>query len=430
MCWKLWESKRTHQGARHRNRKPSHGGAPPPDDSSQEASSSCTSGMFSSKDPFSTSSTTGSSVAKNMLAKDILKHGPLFYKRSEIAAATLNFSASQQIGSSAWKGMLRDSCVAIVRKPGVAKNFHKLLRSVHALHHSNLAKVMGGCPTADCIFVVYEFVDGIDLQACLYNALVPGYTVLSTWRSRMQVALDVAKGLEYAHQHTVSHLAHKYLTTSNVLLTKETLRAKLALVGMAALTGEVVVTEVIPHKEALSHTTLNKDVDAHKLQEGEVSDRKRKLEFARSVKIKGTQGYMPPEYLNSGAISQKYDVFTYGIVLLELLKGQEAGTHGGSGQKKKMYGALIVDEVRSLVENTNGMRGRLRLWMDLRLKDSYPVEDAVKVVFLALSCVNENPQKRPLMSEIALQMTFFLDSAETWERQRSTMTESGTLQGR
>ncbi|MCO5558797.1 hypothetical protein L7F22_012384 [Adiantum nelumboides] len=384
------------------------------------ASGSKVSGFFSSKVLSSVSSNSSSSSFAGSLIRDLLPQRPLFYRRSEIAAATHNFDAAQQIGSFAWKGVLHGSAVAIVQKPGVVEDFNKLLRRVHALHHSSLVKVVGGCAAADSVFVVYELVHGDNLQSCLFSTLAPGFTVLSTWRSRMQVAVDVAKGLDYIHQHTSSQSAHKYLTSSNVMLTKEALRAKLVLVGMSVLTGEANA------REAENDSHHDEGAGAHESQKVDASRRKRGLESSGSIKIKGTHGYIPPEYVLSGVVSQKYDVFTFGIVLLELLKG------GGLGREQRLKSrrVSIVEEARSIFPDEKGDRGSLRLWIDRRLNDSYPVDDAMKLLRLVLLCVDENPDRRPTMRDVALRMALFLDSAETWDKQRSTFTETTTLEGR
>lgn len=386
----------------------------------------------SSYDDFSTS--TAASMVSSSVAgiKELLPEGPILYKRSEIEVATANFSASHQIGSSAWRGVLRGAAVAIVRKPGVAKDFKSVLRNVCTLHHGNLVNVLGGCKDRDGVFMVYELVEGDDLRSCLQSKHVPGYTVLSTWKLRMQVALDVAKGLEYLHQHFLSCSVHKYLTSRNVLLVNETLRGKLALVGMSALTGEVNTTEAshhLPYKEEAPHGLLYKGEAPHELEEGD-TERRKSMVHSRSVRIKGTHGYMPPEYLLSGSISQKYDVFTYGVVLLELLKGCEVDAIWHDEQGKIIKKDSLIKEVRSMMIDTDGMKGRLRLWIDPRFRDSYPVEDALKVVSLAWSCVDEDPQKRPQMSQVAVQLAVFLDSANIWEGERNMMTGTVTLQGR
>lgn len=361
-----------------------------------------TSRSIDSSIDFSRDSQLSSSSAASLAGiRDLLPDGPIAYSRFEIEAATDHFGASLQIATSVWKGVLRGASVAIVRKQGSANDFKKVVSDVCSVHHSNLVKLLGGCKDGNFVYLVYELVNGEALGSCLRSKQLPGYTVLSSWRSRMQIALDVAKGLEYLQEHTLSRSVHKHITSRNILVVADTLRAKIALVGLAALTGEVK--------------------DSEQSQEALLTGRPTSLFRSRSVKIEGTQGYMPPEYLESGVVTDKYDVFAFGVVLLELMKGQEAGQEKANS---------LIEDMRLIMKDITGSKGKLRLWIDARLRDSYPVEDAMKVAKLANSCVDVDPANRPQMSQVAAKLARIFHSAKTWETQRSTMTTTTILEAR
>ncbi|KAH7300613.1 hypothetical protein KP509_24G071400 [Ceratopteris richardii] len=376
----------------------------------------------------SLNTSTRSSV--DVLARSILPKGPLFYELSEIATATNNFGASQKIGSSIWRCELRGSAVAIVKTPGASKNFKRLLWNMYTLHHINLVKVLGGCCTPNCIFVVYELIDGVSLQSCLSSAFAPHYCVLCTWTLRMQVATDVAKGLEYVHEHVYAQSAHKYLTSRNIMLMNSDLHAKITLVGMTVLTGDVSsckdVLDLRGHDENSTVHPVMADADASVSSHALLSGKKSSLS-SRSMKITASTGYVPPEYAQKGIVSQKYDVYTFGIVLLELLRGKAMGKDTDLMKSRK---ASIIEEAESIFSDELAIRKRLRLWIDPRLKDSYPVDDAINLVSLALSCIHADPDKRPTMRDVSMYMTGYTESAEAWDRNRSTYTGTCTLDGR
>ncbi|OMO95695.1 hypothetical protein CCACVL1_05309 [Corchorus capsularis] len=120
---------------------------------------------------------------------------------------------------------------------------------------------------------------------------------------------------------------------------------------------------------------------------------------------------MAPELQFSGLVTQKCDVYAYGVVVLELLSGQEAlkfFVDEGNGGYKRLS---VIDTAR---EAAAGGSGGVRRWVDRRLKDSYHVEVAEKMVLLALECVEEDPAKRPDMSKIVGQVSKLYLESKNW----------------
>lgn len=151
------------------------------------------------------------------------------------------------------------------------------------------------------------------------------------------------------------------------------------------------------------------------------------------MKITGTQGYMAPEYISSGIVSQKTDVFALGVVLLELLSGQEpikyVADEGGRGIKRI---GLIQTLNNLLSEAGDNFTGRLRSWIDPRLQDSFPVDCAERVARIAASCVNSDPGKRPDTRFVAGELSRVFIMSQQWSQRMDANKRwvSGTFEAR
>ncbi|KAI5055155.1 hypothetical protein GOP47_0030300 [Adiantum capillus-veneris] len=234
------------------------------------------------------------------------------------------------------------------------------------------------------------------------------FSALSSWASRVRVALDVAKGLEYLHHLTVPALIHKYMDSRNILVGND-LRAKVAHVGVSVLTGEVEFSKMkIPD--------LDERLPADDKGEIQLASSNRRIARSRSIKINGIQGYMPPEYLNSGKLTSKYDVFAFGVILAEIISGQEAvsSVRGDSKPQQVAKRVLLPDLLRSVMSGDDS-KSKLRRWMDPLLRDSFPLDDAHKAALIAMACMDPDPLKRPDMSDIGLRLQKLLVSAEKYE---------------
>lgn len=125
------------------------------------------------------------------------------------------------------------------------------------------------------------------------------------------------------------------------------------------------------------------------------------------MRIEGTRGYIAPEVLAGGRASQKSDIYAFGVVLLEILSGEEPLKY--VVKERDCYSVSVVEVAREAVG-----QGRVRGWMDRRLKDSFPAEVAEKVAKVALRCVEVEAESRPEMVWVAGKLSrLFLDS-EAW----------------
>ncbi|PRQ58772.1 putative protein kinase RLK-Pelle-LysM family [Rosa chinensis] len=346
--------------------------------SSDPLSGNCstTGGNNSSYGNFSKSSTS-SSVASLKSLRSSLPENPVIYDTSEISSSTNNFlnhRLSSSTASSSWRCTLRGKDAVVFqrksRTPIDLPDLQQSLSLISRSHHSSLIKLLGASLSGSYVYLVYEFVAGASLADCLRNPNNPSYTVLSTWLSRLQIATDLAHGLDYIHRCSGlgSGLVHNHIKSSSIIVTEATLNAKICHFGTAELCGE---------------------------------------SRARSKKVEGTRGYMAPEFQVSGVVTQKCDVYAFGVVILELVSGEEPLKYKMEVEDGGYKRVSVIETAREAVKSVGGVRR----WVDRRLKDSFPMEVAEKMVQVALECVEDDPERRPDMGRVAgLVSKLFLES--------------------
>lgn len=124
---------------------------------------------------------------------------------------------------------------------------------------------------------------------------------------------------------------------------------------------------------------------------------------------------MSLEFQSTGIGTRKSDVYAFGVVMLELLSGEEAVKYKYNKAKREYIRVSVVDAARAILEVTGLDRGAmLRKWMDPRLKDSYPVEVADKLTRLAVDCLHVDPDKRPDMRRIAGKISRLYLESQIW----------------
>jgi hypothetical protein len=209
----------------------------------------------------------------------------------------------------------------------------------------------------------------------------------------VQVAFDVADGLNYLHNYTSPPYVHKNLKSSNVLL-DACLRAKVSNFGLArAIVSGAGGVEMTRH-------------------------------------VVGTEGYLAPEYLEYGLIGPHLDVFAFGVIVLELLSGKEvapARVHndGGGGGGSEL---LLWHEAERLAIGGDGMKDKVAAFMDARLHGDYQLDVAFALLGLALRCVAREPRARPSMGEVLLSLSAVYGS--TLQCDPSDLGNSGSTETR
>lgn len=366
------------------------------------AETSTSSGVgYTSGSSFKLSSGADSIASRTSLSsiRDSLPENPHIYDFREISAATNNFLAKRHGASSSssqsWRCVIRGKDAIVFQRKFRRKIDNSDLRERLAVicrsHHTSVVNLLGASVSGDHIYLVYDFLAGASLADCLRNPRNPNFTVLDTWISRIQIAADLAHGLDYVHNKTglAVEFVHNRIKSTSVLVADD-LRARLCHFGAAQLCGEVAA-------------------DASEIEPSE---------NGRSI-FEGTMGYMSPEFRSSGVPTRESDVYAFGVVVLELLSGVEPVKYRLDKAKGEFVKSSVIESAMAAVENG---AGRLRQWVDGRLKDSFPVDVAEKLTRVALECVHVDPDKRPNMGRVAGKFSkLFLDS-KTWANSLSVPT--------
>ncbi|CAN6279583.1 unnamed protein product [Urochloa humidicola] len=357
---------------------------------------------------YSTSSSTASSSAASLAAlRDSLPELPLLFTFQDLAAATSNFSSSHRLvpssssSSNSFRCSLRGHPAAVFRRPlrRDAREVAARLAALGHCHHAAIARLLGAAASPDrtTLFLAYELVPAAaPLSSLLRNPKNPSFTPLSTWHSRLQLAADVCDALHYVHLQAGT--VHNRLSSSSVLVSGDgpLPRAKIAHFGAADLAGELPVE--------------HKDGDGGD-GDGDSKGSSHRRSSSRGRRIEGTRGYMAPELVAGGAPTRRSDVFALGVVLLELVSGQEPVRYEmvnrGTGEYQR---TSLIETAEEAAAAEEGMRR----WVDRRLRDSFPVDAAEALTALALRCVGKDPLARPDMSWVAAKVSKLFLEAQEW----------------
>ncbi|VFQ98936.1 unnamed protein product [Cuscuta campestris] len=372
--------------------------------SSDPPVSTNTSAALNSASTFPSDFRLPSSVATAALCSSLsnlrqsLPERPQIYDFSEIRAATNNFLSkrySSASSSQSWRCFLHGKEVIIfqrlirrsIEKSGLTAKLSVICRS----HNRSIIKLLGATISGNQIYLVYEFVSGSNLALCLRNPRNPSYTVLSTWLSRMKIATDLAQGLDYTHNMTGqgSNLVHKHVKSSGIILTEDlsSFNARICHFGAAELCGETEITEEPPATGSRSEN--------------------------RNRQFEGVHGYMSPEFQVTGLATKKSDVYAFGVVLLELFSGEEPVKFKYDKASGEYLKISVVETAKDAIGGEEAGKG-LRRWVDGRLKDSFPVAVAEKVIRLALDCVHVEADERPDMRRVSGKLSKLFLESEYW----------------
>ncbi|XP_052168297.1 receptor-like protein kinase At3g21340 [Oryza glaberrima] len=236
--------------------------------------------------------------------------------------------------------------------------FFAEVQSLTKVHHRNLVSLVGYCCENDHLALVYEYMARGSL--CDHLRDNNGVSETLNWRTRVQVVIEAAQGLDYLHKGCNLPIIHRDVKTSNILL-GQNLQVKIADFGLS--------------KTYLSETQTH-----------------------ISVTAAGTTGYIDPEYYYTGRLTESSDVYSFGIVLLEIATG-ESPILPGQGH--------IVQRVKRKID-----AGDIRLVADPRLKGAYEVSSMLKVVDTALLCTADVGAQRPAMADVVVQLKESLAMAE------------------
>uniref|UniRef100_A0A7N0TF96 Receptor-like serine/threonine-protein kinase n=1 Tax=Kalanchoe fedtschenkoi TaxID=63787 RepID=A0A7N0TF96_KALFE len=283
----------------------------------------------------------------------------------DLQNATKNFSDRLGGGGfgSVFRGTLPDSTVIAVKKlesiSQGEKQFRTEVSTIGTLQHVNLVRLRGFCSEGTKRLLVYDYVSNGSLDAHLFR---DGDTVKLDWRTRYQIALGTARGLNYLHEKCRECIIHCDIKPENILLDSE-LNPKVADFGLAKLMGR---------------------------------------EFSRVLTtMRGTRGYLAPEWISGVAITAKADVYSYGMMLFELISGKRNFEQQGDG-KIKFFPTHAASEITDADCDTLSL-------LDRRLAGVADAGEVTKALKVACWCVQDDETDRPSMGQVVQILEGVLD---------------------
>ncbi|XP_074581307.1 receptor-like serine/threonine-protein kinase SD1-8 [Curcuma longa] len=283
---------------------------------------------------------------------------PLF-DLDTITEATQSFSLSNKLGQGGYgpvyKGKLKDGQEIAVKRLSETSSqgsneFKNEVRVIAKLQHRNLVRLLGCCVQARERMLIYEFMPNGSLDSLLFDPTKSGSL---DWRTRYNIIVGIARGLLYLHHDSRLRIIHRDLKASNVLLDKD-MNPKISDFGIARIFG-------------------GDDTEAN------------------TMRVVGTYGYMSPEYAMDGIFSVKSDVFSFGILILEIISGKKnRGVYHDSS-----FPVNLLDHVWSLWKE-----GKALKLVDKSIGDSFPTTEALSCIKIGLLCVQERPNDRPTMNTL------------------------------
>eukprot|EP01018_Ginkgo_biloba_P020928 Gb_12304 [translate_table: standard] len=281
----------------------------------------------------------------------------------EMSTATQNFS--QKIGQggfgSVFFGKLEDGkkvgvkVLFIFKKQGV-REFLNELDLLSRVHHKNLVSLLGYCNESRQLMLVYEYMPGGSLKDHLYGPTAELSTL--DWKTRLKIVLDAAQGMEYLHVGCTPKIIHRDVKSANILLDKN-MTGKLADFGLSKMTID--------------------DGDSDHV----------------TTTVKGTAGYLDPEYFRTQMLTKKSDVYSFGVVLLEIICGRQP-----INVKLPEEEINLVRWVTPCMETDELDPDELAKIIDKRLHSDYDIKSVSQMAKLAMRCVRTGPSSRPTISEI------------------------------
>ncbi|MCD7469909.1 hypothetical protein HAX54_009325 [Datura stramonium] len=276
----------------------------------------------------------------------------------EVEKFTMNLSRSRLIAyggfSTVYLAQFPDSMLAAVKIMDLSsERFQRVYKQeldiLLQIQHENIVKFLGNCDNGEEGMLVFEYVPNGTLQEKLHGA---DARKLLSWRNRMAIAFQLAQAIEYLHDKCPLPIVHGDIKASNVLLDKK-FNCKLCDFGSA--------------KMGFSSTILPPSANRMML---------------------GSPGYTDPHYLRTGIASKKNDIYSFGVIILELISGFEAHSSDNGERLISKAGTILRDS------------SKVAEMVDPKLNGAYDLEEAKAMASLAGFCLGDSPSLRPSASEI------------------------------
>ncbi|XP_022965625.1 proline-rich receptor-like protein kinase PERK1 [Cucurbita maxima] len=278
----------------------------------------------------------------------------------ELSMATDGFSDANLLGQGGFgyvhRGVLPNGKEVAVKQLKVGsgqgeREFQAEVDIISRVHHKHLVSLVGYCITGSQRLLVYEFVPNNTLEFHLHGKGRP----TMDWQTRLRIALGSAKGLAYLHEDCHPKIIHRDIKAANILLDFK-FEAMVADFGLAKFTS---------------------DVNTHV-----------------STRVMGTFGYLAPEYASSGKLTEKSDVFSFGVMLLELITGRRPVDTSNTFMEDS-----LVDWARPLL-NRALEDGNFDALIDPSIQNNYNHTEMARMIECAAACVRHSARRRPRMSQV------------------------------
>lgn len=284
------------------------------------------------------------------------------FSYEELKHATKNFHAGSRIGrggfGTVYKGTLKNKTQVAVKllsaesKQGI-QEFLTEIDTITNVKHPNLVELIGCCVQGDNRILVYEYVENRSLDRVLLGPTTN--TINLEWSKRSAICIGTARGLAFLHEELDPHIVHRDIKASNILLDRNFI-PKIGDFGLAKLFPDDV-----------SHL---------------------------STRVAGTTGYLAPEYAMRGQLTKKADVYSFGVLILEIVSGRNNAKSSWSGMPK-----VLLEWVWELYQE-----GRLLELVDPQLQQ-YPEDQILRFIKVALFCTQAAAKQRPSMTQVVAMLT-------------------------
>ncbi|KAL8241145.1 hypothetical protein R6Q59_014500 [Mikania micrantha] len=281
-----------------------------------------------------------------------------FFSLNEVVKATSNFSVSNKLGQggfgAVYKGVLEDGGeIAVKRLSKTSRQgiieFQNEVICIAKLQHRNLVKLLGCCVQGEEMMLIYEYMPNKSLDFFLFDT---SNSILLDWPQRYHIINGIARGLLYLHQDSRLRIIHRDLKASNILLDSN-MNPKISDFGLARM-----------FKEYETEANTNHVV--------------------------GTLGYISPEYAANGLFSLKSDVFSFGVLVLEIVSGKK-----NRGFSHQNHHDNLLGHAWRLYKEAKPLE-----LVDVALGDTWTASEVLQSIHVGLSCMQQHADERPSMSSV------------------------------
>ncbi|XP_028804329.1 G-type lectin S-receptor-like serine/threonine-protein kinase At1g34300 [Neltuma alba] len=287
---------------------------------------------------------------------------PVQFSHKELQRATKGFKEKLGDGGfgAVYRGTLANRTVVAVKQlEGIEqgeKQFRMEVATISSTHHLNLVRLIGFCSEGKHRLLVYEFMKNGSLDKFLFVNEHQSEKLLN-WEYRFRIALCTARGITYLHEECRNCIVHCDIKPENILL-DENYNAKVSDFGLAKLTSATASDQ--------RHQSL--------------------------TSVRGTRGYLAPEWLANLPATCKSDVYSFGMVLLEIVSGRR-NFEVSEGTKRTKFSMWAYEEL---------LKGNIKGVLDRRLANHHEVdlEEVKRAIMVSFWCIQEQPLQRPTMSKV------------------------------